>query len=113
MKTIGRGIRSPVIDINEENSMFKAYVTGKHPDFIRAWDGWSGFCRHTTKGQPRRGFETFDACLEFVNEKFPTNDSFFEYAGECPSTRLSDARADDFSCNIVHTIFFPRKDGER
>lgn len=101
-----RGIRNGHVEIHvTKTEKFKIFVVGTHPDFIRAWDGWSGMCRHTPKGQPKNGFNTVEEAMKFTKIIFPSKEKFEEYAKRAPSTRMSDNEADDFCDSDILTIF--------
>lgn len=101
-----RGIRDGHVEIHAtKTGGFKVYILGTHPDFIRAWQGWSGICRHTLKGQPMKGFEKIEKAIEFCKVLFPSAEAFDKYARTAPSTKMSDSAADDFCETDVLTIY--------
>ena len=101
-----RGIRNGHVEIHVTKSGgFKAYVIGTHPDFIRAWQGWSGMCRHTPKGQPSKGFEKIMEAVEFCKVLFPSAAVFEKYVRTAPSTKMSNAAADVFCETDVLTVY--------
>lgn len=99
------GIGRPFLEIHKLRSgNYKVFIVGSHPDFLSAWSGWSGFCKHSVNGQPHFGFKSSEEAYDWAVQRFPTAQSLKDYSRHAPSTKMSDVKADEFLDSLIAEV---------